>query len=161
MLDSLKSFLKDLAGGTAEPQHFEAGDYRVAAAALLIHLINADGEFNAAERTRLHEVLKANFSLDDTAAQELVAAAVLVEGEAVDFYRFTSLLNRALDEEGRQRVVEMMWELVYADGRADELEDNLIWRVADLLHVPSRDRIALRRKVALGADAATSEPDRN
>ena len=53
--------------------------------------------------------------------------------EAVDLYRFTSLLNRSLDEEGRCRIVEMMWQVVYADGDVTEFEDNLIWRAADLL----------------------------
>jgi uncharacterized tellurite resistance protein B-like protein len=53
-----------------------------------------------------------------------------------------------LDEEGRARIVEMMWEVVYADGRRDELEDNLLWRAADLLGVSPRQRIELRRRIA-------------
>ena len=47
-----------------------------------------------------------------------------------------------------RRIVEMMWQLVYADGRLNEFEDNVIWRAADLLGISSRDRIALRRQVA-------------
>jgi len=70
------------------------------------------------------------------------------EHEAVDLYHFTSLINRTLDEPGRLGVVEMMWEIVLADGRVTEFEDNLMWRAADLLGVSSRDRIALRRRVA-------------
>jgi uncharacterized tellurite resistance protein B-like protein len=45
-------------------------------------------------------------------------------------------------------MIEMMWQLAYADGAASDYEDNLIWRVADLLGVPSRERIALRQRVA-------------
>jgi len=40
-----------------------------------------------------------------------------------------------------------MWEIVYADGQRDELEDNLIWRAADLLGVSTRERVELRRRV--------------
>jgi uncharacterized tellurite resistance protein B-like protein len=52
-----------------------------------------------------------------------------------------------LDEEGRTRIIEMMWEIVYADGRRDELEDNLLWRAADLLGVSQRQRIELRQRI--------------
>ena len=75
-------------------------------------------------------------------------SATLVEGEAVDLYHFTSVIMRSLDEDGRKRIVQMMWELVYADGQVSEFEDNVVWRAADLLGVSSRDRIDLKRRVA-------------
>jgi uncharacterized tellurite resistance protein B-like protein len=59
---------------------------------------------------------------------------------------------RTLDEAGRLRVVEMLWEMVYADGTVTEFEQNVMWRVADLLAVSSRDRIALRERVAAAQD---------
>jgi uncharacterized tellurite resistance protein B-like protein len=99
------------------------------------------------ERDKLHSVVKRRFELDVAAADELIDKATTAEHEAVDLYHFTSLLNRALDEPGRARVIEMMWEIVYADGRRGELEDNLLWRAADLLGVSSRERIELRRRV--------------
>ena len=148
MLDSLKNFLSDLAGGDKHPGRFEQNDYRLAAAALLIHAATIDGKETGAERDKLRAVLKSRFSLDDAAANELVDTATLAENEAVDLYRFTSLINRTLDEKGRLGIVEMMWEVVFVDGRMNEFEDNLMWRAADLLGVSSRDRIALRRRVA-------------
>jgi uncharacterized tellurite resistance protein B-like protein len=158
MIESIKIFLKELAGGTAQQRRFEESDYRVAAAALLIHLIGSDGAIVPSERERLHGVIRRRFALDDAAAKKLIEEAVEAEGEAVDLYRFTSLLNRSLDEDGRRRVIEMMWELVFADGRVDEFEDNVIWRVADLLHVPSRERIALRREVEQEAEQEPAVP---
>jgi uncharacterized tellurite resistance protein B-like protein len=77
-----------------------------------------------------------------------VAEATEAEHEAIDLYHFTSLINRSLEEDGRRRVVEMMWEMVYADGRVSEFERNLIWRAADLLGVSSRERIELGQRVA-------------
>jgi len=79
------------------------------------------------------------------------------DNEAVDLYHFTSLINRTLDEKGRLAIVEMMWEVVFADGSINEFEDNLMWRTADLLGVSSRDRIALRRRVA--GEHADAESD--
>jgi len=148
MLDSLRNFVSELTGGQKHPARFEENDYRLAAAALLIHASTIDGNMNGTERDRLRGVLKSRFALDDAATEELIDIGTLAENEAVDLYRFTSLLNRTLDEAGRLGIVEMMWEVVFADGRVNEFEDNLIWRAADLLGVSSRDRIAIRRRVA-------------
>ena len=81
-------------------------------------------------------------------ADRLIASATRVEGEAVDLYRFTSVIMRSVNDEGRLRIVEMMWELVYADGEVSEFEDNVVWRAADLLGISSRDRIDLKHRVA-------------
>jgi uncharacterized tellurite resistance protein B-like protein len=157
MLDSIRGFFGKLAGGAPGQHRFEDNDYRLAAAALLVHVLNIDGEVQPVERRKLHAVLKYRFELDDDATDALIAEATVIEGEAVDLYRFTSLLGRSLDEEGRTRIIEMMWELIYADGRANEFEDNLVWRVADLLGVSSRERVELRRQVAAEAGALTGE----
>jgi uncharacterized tellurite resistance protein B-like protein len=148
MLDSLRNFVSELTGGQKHPARFEENDYRLAAAALLIHASTIDGNMNGTERDRLRGVLKSRFALDDAATEELIDISTLAENEAVDLYRFTSLLNRTLDEAGRLGIVEMMWQVVFADGRVNEFEDNLMWRAADLLGVSSRDRIAIRRRVA-------------
>lgn len=148
MLDSIRTFLADIARGDKAADRFDDNDYRLAAAALLIHALGVDGAISPVERQKLHQVLKYRFNLDDAATDELIDEATLIEGEAVDLYRFTSLINRSLDDEGRRRIVEMMWEIIYADGRVNEFEDNLVWRVADLLGVSSRERLTLRRQVA-------------
>jgi uncharacterized tellurite resistance protein B-like protein len=148
MLESLKNLISDLTGGEKHPARFEGNDYRLAAAALLVHAATIDGSETSAEQDKLRAVLKARFSLDDAATTELIEAATAAERDAVDLYHFTSLLNRSLDEDGRRGIVEMMWEIIFADGRASEFEDNLMWRAADLLGVSSRERIALRRRIA-------------
>ena len=151
MLQSFKRFFSDLAGGEKDQSRFEDDDYRLAAAALLIHSALIDGAMSDIERNRLVGVLMLRFGLDEAAAHELVTEATQAEQQAVDLYRFTSLLNRSLDDAGRQQIVEMMWQVAHADGRVTEFEDNLIWRAADLLHVPSQARIALRQRVAESA----------
>jgi uncharacterized tellurite resistance protein B-like protein len=133
--------------GDKHPGRFEDNDYRLAASALLVHAAAIDGEMSPVARAKLNDVIKRRFELDQAATDELVAEATAAEHQAVDLYRFTSLINRSLDEEGRRRVVEMMWEIAYADGHVSEFEDNLLWR-ADLLGVSARERIELRRQVA-------------
>jgi uncharacterized tellurite resistance protein B-like protein len=149
MLDKLRQIVADLASaGGSEHRRFDDNDYRLAAAALLVHLISIDGKVSEGEQGKLRSLLKARFELDDAAVDELIETATRVEGEAVDIYRFTSLIMRSVDEHGRARIVEMMWELVYADDHVSEFEESVIWRSADLLGVPSNERIALKNRVA-------------
>jgi uncharacterized tellurite resistance protein B-like protein len=148
MLDKLRQIVADFASGGAEHIRFDDNDYRLAAAALLVHLISIDGEASDSEKLKLRSLLKSRFELDDAAVDELIAAATRVEGEAVDIYHFTSRIMRAVDEKGRARIVEMMWELVYADDRISEFEESVVWRSADLLGISSNERIALRNRVA-------------
>jgi uncharacterized tellurite resistance protein B-like protein len=110
-------------------------------------VISLDGPPSEAEKNKLHALLEHRFNLDPGTASVLIADATLVEGEAVDLYHFTSVIMRSVAEEGRLRIIEMMWELVYADGYVSEFEENVVWRAADLLGVSSRDRINLRRRV--------------
>jgi len=153
MFDSFRRFLSDVSEGEKHPTHFEHDDYRLAAAALLVHAAAIDGDVSAAERDKLHVVIKRQFGLDDATTDELVAEATEAEHESIDLYHFTSVINRSLDEEGRRRVVEMMWEIVYADGGAGAFESNLIWRAADLLGISSRERIELGQRVAKRREA--------
>src|SRR3984957_2462142 len=148
MFDAFRKFLSDCTTGDKQPARFGDDDYRLAASALLVHAAAIDGEVSAVGREKLHAVIKRRFDLDEAATDELVAEATAAEHEAVDLYHFTTLINRTLDEAGRRRVVEMMWEIVFADGRVSEFEDNLLWRAADLLGVSSRERILLRQQVA-------------
>jgi uncharacterized tellurite resistance protein B-like protein len=147
MFESFKSFIAEFVNGEKLPDQFAEDDYRLAAAAMLVHAAAIDGEMLQSEREKLHAVIKQRFALDDATTDELITKATAAEHEAVDLYHFTHQLNRALDDDGRAKIVEMMWEIVYADGQRDELEDNLIWRAADLLGVSANERIALRRRV--------------
>ncbi len=149
MFDAIRKLFAD--DGGADPARYDERDYRLAAAALLVHTAAIDGNISNAERARLHDVTKQRFQLDDAAADELVVRATVADENAVDLFRFTSRLNRALDEKARARMVEMMWQVVYADGAATEFEDNLVWRAADLLSVSREERIALRNRVAASA----------
>lgn len=126
---------------------FGPDDHRVAVAALLVHLVAIDGEITEDERRVLREVLTEHYDLTPDDTEALVKLAKQRDEEAVDLYGFTSVLKRVLDENGRKQVVEMMWEMGFADGRISEFEDNTVWRVAELLGVTSRERIEIKKRV--------------
>ena len=153
MFQALRNLLTEMTEG-GDPRAFEANNERLAAAALLVHAAAVDGAFAETERHVLRTSLKSKFDLDDEAADDLIEQAVVADREAVDLYRFTSLLLHELDHDARKRLIGMMWSVVYADGQLSEFEDNLIWRAADLLGISSRDRLALREAVRTQGGAA-------
>jgi uncharacterized tellurite resistance protein B-like protein len=148
MFDALKRFVAEVTGAEQPARPFDDEDYRLAAAALLIHVGNVDGAIGLAERRQLKALIEGRFGLDPKQTAELTTLAEQSDRNAVDFYQFTSVLKHTLDNAGRLKVVEMLWEMAFADGVVHELEENTIWRIAELLGVSSRDRILLRQKVA-------------
>jgi uncharacterized tellurite resistance protein B-like protein len=147
LLRSIGEFISEITGGARPPETFEETDFRLAAAALLVHVATSDNQFDENERAKLRDILAHRFELGMDEVDRLIDAAIAADREAVDLYQFTTVLNRAFDEEGRRRVVEMMFEIAYADGELSEFEDNLVWRAADLMHVPSRDRVTIRKQI--------------
>jgi uncharacterized tellurite resistance protein B-like protein len=150
MLERLQKLLRAVSPGTPAKARFvfDEADHRVAAAGLLIHAMNADGVKSPAEETQLEALLRERFSLDEAELHALIATAQARQRESLDFNTFARIIKRAYDEDGRLRIVEMMWEIVFADGSLHEFEDNLVWRVADVIGVPPASRGAIRSKVA-------------
>ena len=145
MLNAVRNFLSEITK-PAEREEGGLADDRLAAAALLVHISGVDGDFSADEHDKLRDLLTERFSLDQDDADKLIARAEKADHEAVDLFSFTSVLKAKLDEAGRARIVGMMWDMVFADGEVHEFEDNLVWRVAELLGVSSRDRVRLKQE---------------
>ena len=153
MFEAIKALIPNLFE-TARPRTAAKGHSSwLAAAALLTRVATVHDEMSAGRRKKLYALLKAAFQLDDLTVAQLIDQSAEVARNAVDLYRFTRTLGEALDNEGRCQTVRMMWEIVYADGKPNEFEANIIWRAADLLGVSSRQRVALRQLVL--ADNAT------
>jgi uncharacterized tellurite resistance protein B-like protein len=147
MFEAISEFISEIASGRRVPQGFADTDYRLAAAALLVHIATLDQKFEALEKDKVRDLLAERFELGAEEVDKLFQAAQRADAEAVDLYRFTSVINHALDDDGRRRVVEMMFKVAYADGKLSEFEDNMVWRASELLHVPARERVTIRRQV--------------
>jgi uncharacterized tellurite resistance protein B-like protein len=120
MFRSLKTFLSTLV--EHERQSPAVSRLQLATAALLTRVATVHIEMSQARRAKLHAVLRSHFDLDDPATAMLLEESAAVDRAAVDLYHFTRQLNQLLNDESRRRLVRMMWEVVYADGRVNELE---------------------------------------
>ena len=142
--------LTRLFGKTEAPA--DPHDPKLSVAALLVHLAAVDGTMQEAERRAIRGALMDHYDLDESAVERLIAQAAKRDAEAVDFYNFTTGLTR-LSMEDRVEIIRMMWTVVFADHKNHELEDNMVWRIAELIGVSSRDRTVLRNQVRGRADS--------
>ncbi len=145
MFDKLMAFLNSLGGG--ETPASEPDSVTVAIIALALHVIQADGVVDQAETQTLETAIRSYFNLSKGEFEIILKAAKREEEDAVDLFRFTSRINRALDERQKTEFIGMLWQIVHADNDRNELEDHLVWRIAELIGVSGRDRINQRLDV--------------
>lgn len=120
---------------------------RLAVAALLVHLAAIYGTVKPDERAVLEGTLMDHYGLSETEVASLIEEATRRDQESVDFYRFTSALS-SLDDNEKLDIIRMMWGVVFADRKNHELEDNMVWRISELIGVSPRDRTILRNQMA-------------
>jgi uncharacterized tellurite resistance protein B-like protein len=142
MFNQILSLLSGDSSASASPDQLQ-----IAVAALLVHAACMDDTFDTAERETIERLLAARFALAPEAVQRLLAAAERRAEDSSQLYPFIRLAVERLDEQGRVRLIEMMWEVAYADGVLDPDEDALLRRVAGLLYISDRDRGEARKRV--------------
>jgi uncharacterized tellurite resistance protein B-like protein len=154
MLRTLKDLFDTLLAPPAAAGSAVSAEHRLhlATAVLLVEVMRADSECSAAERRAVLDVLRQRYALAEDEVARLLELAEHSAKNATDFHAFTSALNERLDHEQKVQVVEAMWAVAYVDGQLTAHENHVLWRVADLLHVPHGAYInaKLRAKAAAG-----------
>lgn len=146
MLDRIKDWLGAL-GASEQPQDDRGHVRRRAAAALLVEAARLDGRYSAVEQERVRGLLAARFGLDAAEAAALAEIGEASQDAAIELFGFIREASDGLVEAERIGLVEMLWEVVYADGALHDFEANLMRRVAGLLHVSDQASGLARRRV--------------
>ncbi len=144
MIDSILGWLAGVAPNNGVGPRDEL---QLALAALLIEAADSDHHFDAAERAVIAQLLERRFKLSHSEAAALLVAGEREADRAVELFHFTRIINERLSFEQRVELVEMLWEVAYADGVLDQYEDSLLRRVGGLIYVPDRERGMARQRV--------------
>ncbi len=141
----IRQFINQVVDAIAAPRTAEddagsrEGALRSATAVLMLDVARSDNVFEESEFERVLGLVEKHFGMSPEDAAELVNAADEKAEELVSLHEFTQLLHNNLDESEKARIVGLLWQVAYADGRLDKYEDSLVRKISDLLHV-SRGR---------------------
>ena len=122
-------------------------DGNVAAAALLVEAASIDGEFGLEERQAIAALIAQKFAMNSDEIEALIEEAERAVERSVDHYGFARQVKEAYDHDARVGLIEMLWEVAYADGVVHDFEANLVRRVSGLLHVPDREAGDAKKRV--------------
>jgi uncharacterized tellurite resistance protein B-like protein len=147
VIPKLKQLLREALGEEQRPDGGHTHDLRLATAALLLEMARADREETAEERRTAQSMLARHFSIERSAAEELLARADESLHHAVSLYEFTRVLNDTLSPAERRQVVQMVAEVAAADGKFDRHEQHLLSKLADLLHLRRAEYATIRASV--------------
>ncbi|MFQ5603463.1 MAG: TerB family tellurite resistance protein [bacterium] len=148
MLDWLKGVLgADENSAPGEAERTQNHDVRIAACALFLEMAHIDGEFSNSERESIFAMFEQEYGLSERQMTELANVAERELKHSIDLWQFTHLINKNFSEEEKIQVIELLWKLIYADGRLDHHEDYLIHKLAQLLHIDHQQLIAAKLKI--------------
>lgn len=142
MLDRLLSLL----GGPGTPAR-EAPSEELAVALLLLELARSDFDFPEVERLKIRDLLAQRYQLEQAQAEALMQQAQATEQKAVSLYDYVQALNARLDAAAKRELMQMLWQVAYADGRLDKYEESLLRKLAGLLYVSDADYIRAKLSV--------------
>jgi len=161
MIDRIKALfggVSEQAAGSRQPD-----ELAMAAAVLLVEAARLDGIFDDAERSTIEAILRRHFGLAGDETETLLAAAERAQAERQQLLPYTRVIKQRFDQKERIQLIEMLWEVVYADDVLHDHEASLLRRVGGLIYVTDRDRGAAKRRVLARKGASgtgeKSEPD--
>ena len=137
----------------------------IAVVALLVELAQSDRALADAELAAIERIVRERFGLDAATAGRLIAAARAELDAALEDWVFANAVREGFDAAERAGIVELLWEVVYADGKLARLEGSQMRRVADELGIGEAEREAARAQAfarsglarGSGRDAAEDE----
>jgi len=147
MFNLKKRLLKTSEEDSAAQEQDEFERIQIATCIILLEVAKSDDEFLSIEKTTLTAILKKKFEISAEAAEELMEIANRKREESIDLWKFTHLINENYSKEEKRKIVEAVWQIIYADEKLDKYEDHLVHRLAKLLQLKHKDLIETKLKI--------------
>ena len=160
MIGRIRALLRGDGDGLGGAGHHGTDELTLATAALLVEAAVMDGDFSQAERRTIGGLLVGRFGLDEAEVADALDAAGEAVRDSSQLYAFTRVIKDRFDHDERVRMIEMLWEVAYADGHVHDYEASLVRRVAGLVYVPDRESGEARKRVLQRLGVADDAPAR-
>ncbi|CAB5131065.1 hypothetical protein D3OALGB2SA_3637 [Olavius algarvensis associated proteobacterium Delta 3] len=151
MIDIVNRFFgKTVSDGGRQATPGAGHDIRLAACALFLEMARIDGSFTEDETREILSILEGRYGLSADDAGELMAAADKELNDSVDLWQFARLINENYTNDEKLEIIEMLWRIVYVDGRLDQHENYLMHKLEQLLRLSHKQLIDMKLKVLHG-----------
>ncbi|WP_068545867.1 TerB family tellurite resistance protein [Thalassotalea crassostreae] len=144
MLTRIRVFIRNL---QTDNVHNNTLSLEIATAVLLFEVMRADQKFEPEEKQQIVSLLQQHFELDKAEVLDILALAEDESHHANDFYQYTSMINNNYSLEDRIKIVGLLWKVAYADGHLDVIEEHIIRKIAELLHLNHGEYIQCKLKI--------------
>jgi uncharacterized tellurite resistance protein B-like protein len=118
---------------------------QIAISTILVRTAKIDDEFHILEEQKIIDLLVEYFSISKNDSAELLSVGLNEEKDATDLYSYTSIIKKELSLQDRKKILEMMWQIIVTDQNFDPYENNLVWRVAELIGITTRERVQIKK----------------
>jgi uncharacterized tellurite resistance protein B-like protein len=142
------NFIKNLfkkESSKSDTVSFEPNELQIAVSKILVRTAKIDDEFHILEEQKILELLTKYFSLNDEDSKNLMELGISEEKSATDLYAYTNTIKKSLELNERKKIIEMMWQIIVTDDNFDPYENNLVWRVAELIGISTRERVQIKK----------------
>jgi len=146
MLNKISAFFQSLQND--EATNADKISVEMACTVLLCEVMRADGLFDNQEQEKLAQIISEQFTLSSQETSELISEALRLSEDATDFHRFTSTINDNYKVEQKIHIVTLLWQLAIADGEIASIEEHVIRKVADLLHLRHAEYIHAKNSIS-------------
>ncbi len=152
MIDLVRKFFgKSRSDASEDKKETTSHDVRIAACALLLEMAHIDGEFSESERGSIINIIKKDYHLSDEHTAALIEAADEELKRSIDLWKFARLINQNYSTDEKIQIIEMVWRVIYTDGKLDKHEDYLVHKLANLLRLTHNELIDAKMKVIRSA----------
>jgi len=142
------NFIKNLfkkENSKSDTVSFEPTELQIAISKILVRTAKIDDEFHILEEQKILELLTKYFSLNDEDSKNLMELGISEEKSATDLYAYTNTIKKSLELNERKKIIEMMWQIIVTDDNFDPYENNMVWRVAELIGISTRERVQIKK----------------
>ena len=142
------NFIKNLfkkENSKSDTVSFEPTELQIAVSKILVRTAKIDDEFHILEEQKILELLTKYFSLNDEDSKNLLELGISEEKSATDLYAYTNTIKKSLELSERKKIIEMMWQIIVTDDNFDPYENNIVWRVAELIGISTRERVQIKK----------------
>jgi len=147
MIGILKSFFTNEATNLSSSNIPQPHRLHVATCAILLEMAKIDGEFSYSERQDIIATFRNTYNLSAEEISCIIEASEEELERSIDLWQFTNQINKNYSPDEKIRIIEIVWQVAYADGRVDQHEDYLIHKLSELLNIPHKHLIEAKLKV--------------